>query len=977
MSTLTQTKEQLLLDKLLQSRNFLDYTGLTYEDLIVKINQKIAADASLDSFRESAVAQTMIEIFAGVVDLCNHYIERRAEECYFDTARLKSSVILLSRQLAYDVQRSVPAEARLKVILKGNLGVGGANVTAGDKIQIPQYIQFTGEGKPFILKTMFEYTITSEDIAAGSELNKEITINELTESNSEDKIVVVQGEIKSAKISGASNNQVGQIFQTFRINDKEFSNIYGTRDFADGNITRVGIGVTQQEAFSNDNEFTVDRRSLLKVESLETFNFQNPTPQKICLIRTSTDEGVDVKFGDGNYAAKGLINSSQNLFIQYLATKGSQANKTGVIDNKVQISKAVKTVANIDVSNYVEFKFASNIVGGSDLESIESIKSNAPAIFYSLDRLVTKCDYENFLKTLTSPLVIRNAIAWGEQEEIYLQNITSVDEASSLAIKKLFNVVLFCCLGSLYNTDTNVTEFSPIENVNEVTLDAEDSSSLVPSQNYMNVFVAQNIVQQLKYQNNASEGEAQTSQKIIGEPVRYPVFTDLVANSPYGMPVRLSVDVEEIDGGDTFTINLSAGTHVVGVLNQSSYEAIAERIEDSLYDTAAFSAVIPDFSPFTYVKVQYVTDHFEIRFIDSNYKITKIWDGLESSYALDNTITRYNILGLGEGNYQDTFSFTGKAFSYSDKIEQVVRQLDQRCQLTVKNIYVSPIIHKFDINGNIYCRSLVDKDALHTAIKNKVYVWADRNADFNKPIYISNIIELIESFPDVVRADVKLTPRIETPQLPATTFFNYEEVNNLMASFYSTWNASDHNTIRQIILQRMISFITANTNTYLSTTPPIIGVVDKMQQIISEATSSSSYNLLDEGKRGEGMGLEYAQLYNLYIKGESFASKITERSFYYQLVKTMYDSFVSVNIVNQEGWKFEESPDFYELVNQIHQDLSWIIRFNMIDSYGNIAPQTTTTTINNQTITKNIGGGYTLGNEIVQLWMNTQTQYMR
>ena len=90
---------------------------------------------SFDNFRESAIAQTLVEIFAGTVDVVNYYLDRRAEECFFDTARLRSSAIMLSRSLGYDVTRPIPATATLKIKLKGDLD--GVITSPEDIIQIP------------------------------------------------------------------------------------------------------------------------------------------------------------------------------------------------------------------------------------------------------------------------------------------------------------------------------------------------------------------------------------------------------------------------------------------------------------------------------------------------------------------------------------------------------------------------------------------------------------------------------------------------------------------------------------------------------------------------------------------------------------------------------------------------------------------------------------------------------------------------
>ena len=91
------------------AKQFLNYTDLTFNEIVSQVNDRLREDPEkrFDSFLESSVAQTMIEIFAASTDMTNYYIERRAEEQFLDTARLKSSVIQLSKILGYVVQLSL------------------------------------------------------------------------------------------------------------------------------------------------------------------------------------------------------------------------------------------------------------------------------------------------------------------------------------------------------------------------------------------------------------------------------------------------------------------------------------------------------------------------------------------------------------------------------------------------------------------------------------------------------------------------------------------------------------------------------------------------------------------------------------------------------------------------------------------------------------------------------------------------------
>ena len=101
----------------------------------------------------------------------------------------------------------------------------------------------------------------------------------------------------------------------------------------------------------------------------------------------------------------------------------------------------------------------------------------------------------------------------------------------------------------------------------------------------------------------------------------------------------------------------------------------------------------------------------------------------------------------------------GTNVEISKNITDVIDKLNERGQVTIKHVYVSPIIHNFDITGTIYVNSLYDKSSLKTQVEDAIYEWLDSNADFNVPIYKSNIIEIIEGFEGVKYANIKFEPQ--------------------------------------------------------------------------------------------------------------------------------------------------------------------------------------------------------------------------
>ena len=138
--------------------NFLDYTKLNYSEIVKQIQAKMALDSRFGSFRESATAQVLVEIFSAVSDMNNYYIERRAEESYLETAKLRSSVIQLAKQLGYVITRPIPSTANISMTLTGGGNLGTYCLDAlTNSPDIPHFIQlrifkpFTFNSNKFLL----------------------------------------------------------------------------------------------------------------------------------------------------------------------------------------------------------------------------------------------------------------------------------------------------------------------------------------------------------------------------------------------------------------------------------------------------------------------------------------------------------------------------------------------------------------------------------------------------------------------------------------------------------------------------------------------------------------------------------------------------------------------------------------------------------------------------------------------------------
>lgn len=605
----------------------LGYSKLTYSDILNQITTRINNDPQFQTFRETSFAKTMLELFSGMTDMVNYYIERRAEESYLETAKLKSSVIQLSKQLGYVVQRPIPAHASISMTLVGD-DSAWSGVNVGDSIQLPIYSSFTYGGNQFVLKNVYTYTFTADDIANLVDPTYTKTIQyglynnernyflykdeDLVDESDLITMDIIQAERKYFFVEGVNNEQIGKKFQVYNIPDTTFSNLYGDQDLSLP-LTKVAISDVAYNVFDPDNnytqstsgiEFTIDRRSLLQTGSTIQ---QGASAVKVCLIRTNMDESVDLAFGDDVYAQMGAqLGGKDNISVQYISTLGGKGNLVGVVSEKITYNGTIRTaVASVDVTSQIEFNLTTDIVGGADMEETASIKLNAPAIYYSLDRCVTPGDYIAYLKSLTSPIIVKNAIAWGEQEE----------GGDQTPIEKLFNVALFSCFGELYRYNSVKDEWS-----------AKESDT--------------------------------------GE------------------------------GGDMS-------------------DAVLDTVD--LFGASPGGSAIPD-------------NHY--------FYVIVAPDSPGNSRNIENASIALSTSKLGI----------------------VYDNLKTRSQMTVKNVYVSPIIQEFSLQGTVFVSKMADADALKIKIKNDIYSFLNEEADFNTPVYQSNLIDIIENNEGILYSNISLVP---------------------------------------------------------------------------------------------------------------------------------------------------------------------------------------------------------------------------
>jgi len=109
--------------------------------------------------------------------------------------------------------------------------------------------------------------------------------------------------------------------------------------------------------------------------------------QKVYFLQEVEEGKYEILFGDGSVGKQ--LADGNIIFIEYLITKG-------IASNKASTFTAVGSVAGLTSANYT-LTTAAVASGGAAVESINSLKHNAPKLYQAQKRATTKDDYKSIL----------------------------------------------------------------------------------------------------------------------------------------------------------------------------------------------------------------------------------------------------------------------------------------------------------------------------------------------------------------------------------------------------------------------------------------------------------------------------------------------------------------------------------------------------------------------------------------------------
>jgi hypothetical protein len=314
-----------------------DNTARDYSSIRTNLTNR--ASSSLPEWSgddASDFMSTLIDLWAYSADIMHYYIDRASTEAFLGTATQRSSVVSLANLYGYVPNYVKAATASLSV-----------TNNSASAVTIPADTQFIStDGQQFISTSA--YSVGANSTATVNVIQgKKYTAEAVTsESNS---------------ISSSSDGTPGQRFRLYR----------------------TGVAVSTVQVFVKEGAFGE------VVEWTRVTNLTKYGPNDSVFTIYVTPTGItQIVFGNGVNGRIPTVKS--DITCTYVQTSGSVGNVAANTITKL-VSSSYPTIINI-----------TNVVaagGGSDIESIDSIKRAIPSVIRTRNGAVSLSDFEDLALT--------------------------------------------------------------------------------------------------------------------------------------------------------------------------------------------------------------------------------------------------------------------------------------------------------------------------------------------------------------------------------------------------------------------------------------------------------------------------------------------------------------------------------------------------------------------------------------------------
>lgn len=324
-----------------------------YDSVLARLKARVLSKLDGENLLLFSTNSAFLEAAAEEFADADMYDEFLTREAVWETAQGYNSIMKQVSFYDYKPHRKVGSTGYIRVSTSKTFdGSWGTNIT------IPKFTQMSGGGLTFLSKES-TYLAANVDYV---------------------DIPVIQGEKTEKTIEITSTAYPELRYASIAIKDPDIEN----------------------------SLYSVKVNGILWTE-VDSIRLATSNEDLYYTLQTLSDfSGVEITFGNGVFGKK--LEYGDIVTFEYLQTKGEDGNvlSGGIITS---VDTALKDESGTDVELFCTNLDA--LVGGSDYESVESIRSTAPLSFQTGNRAISSSDYATLIKQTN---LVDKVQVWGEKE---------------------------------------------------------------------------------------------------------------------------------------------------------------------------------------------------------------------------------------------------------------------------------------------------------------------------------------------------------------------------------------------------------------------------------------------------------------------------------------------------------------------------------------------------------------------------------
>jgi hypothetical protein len=328
-------------------------SALEFEQLKSSIKTFIKTKTEFQDYDfEGSNLSMLVDILAYNTLYTSYNVSMAANELNLDTAVLRDNIVSIAKRLGYNPSSYTSAKVGLNITVNNSQNFDSIKINPGNLLSSSA----NGKNYTFILRDTLELDVRGKTSVVFPDVQ------------------LLEGSDFSITYTVDTSN--------------EHQRFFIPNSFVDAETIRAFV---ISDPTTNIEEEYERRTTIVDVTA----------SSKIFFVEEVQDQKYEVIFGDDVFGRK--LRNGEVIRLQYVVSSGAEANNIQIFDFVGTIFGKIGNLENLIGISDIGYEITSEFSdGGSEFESIRSIKYAAPRYYSSQERAVTTSDYESIVRQIYS-----------------------------------------------------------------------------------------------------------------------------------------------------------------------------------------------------------------------------------------------------------------------------------------------------------------------------------------------------------------------------------------------------------------------------------------------------------------------------------------------------------------------------------------------------------------------------------------------